>query len=284
MQNPQRDRAVLIVLIGVMMTCSAALADGPAAPDTAAAPPARPAAPRLSQDSAPPPLGLVMQRNGGSLFRAENSVHATEAAEVAPGEASADAKSNAPPGSVEAVSFFAVSPQKPKSYKKHDLITVIAKEDSNYTANGTTSETRTQDLNAQLNAFITLRPSLNQLRSVIAGSSQIPQIQTTNENDFKGTGEVDRTDTFTDRFTAEVVDVRPNGTMVLQAIKEIKTDEEQQRMILTGVCRVEDVTSDNTLLTTQLFDLELDTTHAGAVRDSTKRGFLSRLLDTFSPF
>jgi flagellar L-ring protein precursor FlgH len=70
----------------------------------------------------------------------------------------------------------------------------------------------------------------------------------------------------------------------LQAIKDIRTDEEEQRMILTGICRAEDVTADNTVLTTQLFDLELTQTHTGAVNDTTKRGLLPRLLDTFSPF
>jgi flagellar L-ring protein FlgH len=128
-------------------------------------------------------------------------------------------------------------------------VTIIALENTVFSANGTTQTTKTQDINSQLNSFVAWSPSSMKLRGIIQGGSTYPQIQNQNEDDYKGTGEVDRTDTFSDRFTAEVVDVKPNGTMVLQAIKEIRSDEEMQRMILTGICRVQDVTADNTVLT-----------------------------------
>jgi flagellar L-ring protein FlgH len=256
----------------------------PPTPDNAP-PAAAPApAPRATNDGGAS-LAAAMQSNGGSLLHAQSALRSVVEAQSPPGTASAaENRIDAPAGSVAAVSFFSVAPQKPKSYKKHDLITVVARELSAFTSNGNTSETKTQDITDQLNSFIALRPSHMQLHSIISGGSNVPEIQLQNERDYKGQGEVDRTDTLTDRFTAEVVDVRPNGTMVLQAIKQIKTDEETQRMILTGICRVEDVTADNSVLTTQLFDLELQTMHQGAVTDSTRRGFIPRLLDSFSPF
>jgi flagellar L-ring protein precursor FlgH len=282
MSQAQREPIVLIVPICVlilMMPLRASAADPPAAP------PATPTPAAQTPDDASVPLGMIMGRNGGSLMRAETAQREAVEAEAGPGATPGDeSKNDAPAGSVAAVSFFSVAPPKPKTYKKHDLITVIALEDSTFSSNGTTSETKTTDFDSQLNAFIAFRPSHLQLHSVISGGSNVPEIQTTNSRDYKGTGEVDRTDTLTDRFTAEVVDVKPNGTLILQAIKQIKTDEEEQRMILTGICRAEDVTADNSVLTTQLFDLELQTNHNGAVTDGTRRGFLPRLLDTFSPF
>jgi flagellar L-ring protein precursor FlgH len=265
----------------LMLGLTARAGDPPAA---GAAPAA--AAPIPIVQSEPPPINLTiaLQNNDGSLLRAQTQMRALVESQSPPGTASAENRVEAAAGSATAVSFFAVAPQRPKTYRKHDLISIIARELSAFTSNGSTTETKTQDLDDKLNAFIALRPSLLQLHSVISGGTNVPEINIANSRDYKGTGEVDRTDTFTDRFTAEVVDVRPNGTMVLQAIKQIKNDEELQRMILTGICRVEDVSPDNTVLTTQLFDLELHTIHTGAVTDSTKRGFLPRLLDTFSPF
>ena len=64
------------------------------------------------------------------------------------------------------------------------------------------------------------------------------QLQTSGQRDFKGTSTVERDDTFTGRITAEVVDVKPNGTLILQATETIKTDEEEQRVTLIGTCRV----------------------------------------------
>ena len=86
------------------------------------------------------------------------------------------------------------------------------------------------------------------------------------------------------RVTAEVVDVKPNGTLVLQARQRIKTDDEEQTFTLTGTCRAEDITPDNTVLSTQLFDKDVTKIHTGAVRDTTKRGLLTKLLDVLNPF
>ena len=86
------------------------------------------------------------------------------------------------------------------------------------------------------------------------------------------------------RVQAEVLDVKPNNTLALQARANITMDEEIQTMTLSGICRAEDITPDNTVLSTQLYDKLVTKTHKGAVRDTTKRGFLSRLLDTFPLF
>ena len=78
--------------------------------------------------------------------------------------------------------------------------------------------------------------------------------------------------------------MKPNGTMVLQARQHIKNDEEEQMMILSGICRVEDITPDNTVLSTQIYDKDVAKTNKGALRDTTKRGWVPKLLDAVNPF
>jgi hypothetical protein len=41
---------------------------------------------------------------------------------------------------------------------------------------------------------------------------------------------------------------------------------------------------DNTVLSTQCYDLNLEKNHRGAVRDTQKRGLVPRLLDFVNPF
>lgn len=230
-------------------------------------------------------LGQLVTERDGSLFRAEISIQPPTPRSPGESGGSGDAPaSNGPPGSYSAVSFFSVAPVQPKLLHKHDLVTVIAKEISAFTSNGNEALTKKQDYDSQLNGFVTLHASNNTLASVIAGATNVPSINFQNSRDYTGTGEVDRTDTLSDRFTAEVVDVKPNGTVVLQAIKQIRTDEENMKLVLTGICRAEDIAADNSVLTTQLFDLQITQTHTGAVSDSTSRGLIPRLLDTFSPF
>ena len=114
-------------------------------------------------------------------------------------------------------------------------------------------------------------------------ASQLGRNLTGNRN-FKGEATVDRADSFITRITAEVVDVKPNGTLILQARKKIKNDEEEQVFICSGICRVEDVTPDNSILSTQLFDLEVTKTSKGQVKNSTKTSVLHKLLDFLNPF
>ena len=110
------------------------------------------------------------------------------------------------------------------------------------------------------------------------------EAKSTGARNFKGDAQLKRADSYTGRITAQVIDVKPNGTLVLQADEHIKTDEEEQNVTLVGTCRVEDVTADNTVLSSQLFDLSLNKQHKGSVKDTTERGSLERLLDSINPF
>jgi flagellar L-ring protein precursor FlgH len=208
------------------------------------------------------------QRSGGSLLRA------SLAAQSDPGRAP-----------LSSVSFFTVPEPEPRTLKKHDLVTIIVREDSQFTSDGSTDFKKEATYDAAIDEFININKLLTELQLVGGGvTDPTPSISMSGTRDFKGEGTVDRRDTFTMRVTAEVVDVKPNGTLVLQARQRIVTDEEEQEFVLSGICRAEDVSADNTVLSTQLFDKELKKSHKGAVRQATRRGWLSKLLDVVNPF
>jgi flagellar L-ring protein precursor FlgH len=207
----------------------------------------------------------MMQQTNGSLLQAQLSSR-PDPTQVKPAQ----------------VSFFAVAEPEPKTLKAHDLITIIVNEQSTITSKGTNNSTRDSELDAKVNNFVKLNFKNLTLQGL--APTVTPEINLTGTRSFQGQGEVDRADTFNARITAEVVDVKPNGTLVLQARKRIKTDEEEQQFILTGICRVDDVTADNSILSSQLYDLELQKNHKGDVRAATTRGSIGKLLDVINPF
>lgn len=207
----------------------------------------------------------TMQKTGGSLLQAQLATRA-DPTQVKPAQ----------------VSFFAVPEPEPKTLKVHDLVQVIVREQSEITSKGTNNMTRDSELDAKVNDFVKLNFSKLILKGLQPNIA--PEINLSGIRSFQGQGEVDRTDSFAARITAEVVDVKPNGTVVLQARKRIKTDEEEQEFILTGTCRVEDISADDTITSTQLYDLELQKNHKGDVRQATKRGSLGKLLDVLNLF
>jgi flagellar L-ring protein FlgH len=208
---------------------------------------------------------MIMSQNGGSLLRASLV--------AAPDPARAGLKN---------VSVFSVPEQEAKTVKKHDLITIIIREESEVTSQGTSDLKRQSDIDAKVDSFARLNLQNFALQPSVG--SVAPEVKASGTRNFKGEATVDRTDSVITRLTGEVVDVKPNGTLVIQARKKIKNDEEEQLLLCSGICRVEDVTPDNTVLSTQLFDLEFSKMNKGQVRTTTKTGFIHKLLDFVNPF
>lgn len=217
---------------------------------------------------APPDAAQAFQQNGGSLLRATLSTQSS--------------RGQAPMASV---SFMAVPEPEPRTLKKHDLVTIIVREESSYSSDGTLDFSKEAEVGATVEKFIDLNALFTELQLKGGGvTPPVPSIRITGNRELQGDGSIERDDSLILRVTAEVVDVKPNGTLVLQARQKIVTDDEQQEFVLSGVCRAEDVTPDNTILSTQLFDKEMKKSHTGSVREATRRGWLSKLLDVISPF
>jgi flagellar L-ring protein FlgH len=212
-----------------------------------------------------PSTAQLMNQNGGSLLRATMSASAEPVR-----------------GDLKSMSVFAVPEQQPKMIKKHDLVTIIIREESEVSSQGTADLKRESDIDAGVDAFIKLNVKNVAIEPGITGTP--PRVTANASRNFKGEATVDRSDSVIARITAEVVDVKPNGTLVVQARKKIKTDEEEQTLLCSGICRVEDITPDNTVLSTQLFDLEFTKINKGQVRNTTRTGLIAKLLDFVNPF
>jgi flagellar L-ring protein precursor FlgH len=72
-------------------------------------------------------------------------------------------------------------------------------------------------------------------------------------------------------FGGEVVDVLPNGMLVVQATRQLTFSQQTQLIKLRGLVRPEDVSAQNQVLSTAMTDLELEVTGKGIVNDSTYR-------------
>jgi flagellar L-ring protein precursor FlgH len=71
---------------------------------------------------------------------------------------------------------------------------------------------------------------------------------------------------------------------MLEATKKVSIDEETTTIVLSGICRSKDVGIDNSVLSSQVSDLDIRKYHKGIARDATKRGLLSGLVDWLSIF
>lgn len=72
--------------------------------------------------------------------------------------------------------------------------------------------------------------------------------------------------------------VLPNGSLVVEGTKSVKFGHETQQLTLSGVCRLDDIRTDNTLLSENLANAEIKSEGIGAIYKKQKQGFLSKIL------
>lgn len=222
--------------------------------------------PRAMHNGSAEETGAAMRRTGSSLLKA-----------------SINAKQDRGQVRLADVSFHAVPEPVPRTLRKHDQVTIIVREESAFSSKGKSIFKKEAEFEARLDEMIRLRVRNAEIEGGALGPNA-PSIGVSGKRDFRSQGIIDRSDSFTTRVQAEVVDVKPNGTLILQARSHIKTDDEERYFILTGSCRVEDVNADNTILSSQLFNKDIQQRSKGTVRNASRRGWLSNLLDAVSPF
>ncbi len=183
--------------------------------------------------------------------------------------------------SVSEASWFAVEEPTPKDFREHDLITIIVHEVSKHSVKADAKSEREHTIDFKLKDWLrlsggNLRPD-RQLRGD-------PSIAGDFNREFEGKSDIKREDSLSARIQAEIIDVLPNGTLVLEATHSMTVDEETTLITLTGTCRSKDIHIDNTIISSKIARLEIKKTHTGMARDTTKRSLLARALDYLNPF
>lgn len=180
-----------------------------------------------------------------------------------------------------AVSLFAVESPRPHRIKVHDLITVIIREEKKASSDSDLKREKKWKIDAELKKWLRIDGDKKLIPQQFPRGN--PAIGLDYDDKYEGKGQVGRADSLVTRITAKVVDVKPNGLLVLQANKDIAIDEDKQVAVLTGICRAEDVSADNTVLSTQLAEAHIDIQHRGPARDAARRGWLARAWDFLRP-
>lgn len=190
---------------------------------------------------------------------------------------------NAPPNnlspSISQASLISPKIPEPRKFGLHDLVTIVVRESTEDSASAKLNTSKENNINGEVSDFPNLR-LMKQFVGLVSGTqlTDDPKVGVKFKNEFKGNGDESRKDTFTSRITARIIDIKPNGTLVLEARKFIRTESESTEMVLTGTARKEDIATDNTVLSTQIYDLHLTKDHKGELAGAARKGIFSKVL------
>ena len=192
------------------------------------------------------------------------------------------------PPQLSEVSLISVEPPLPPSFEPNDLITIIISERSKTDRGHTFDSKKTYEFGGEVTQWIDMLDLLElRLQQGDRGSGTsdpLAKWALAFGDKFKGDATYERDDSVTARVTARVVEVKPNGTMLLEARSVVQTDTDQTSIVLSGICRTEDVTDANTVQSNQMFDLNLDIQNPGDTRKGAAKGLIPKALELLFNF
>ncbi|MBN1974929.1 MAG: flagellar basal body L-ring protein FlgH [Sedimentisphaerales bacterium] len=89
---------------------------------------------------------------------------------------------------------------------------------------------------------------------------------------------------YVDSVTVVVVDILPNGNLVVMGTRERDIAGDVQTIEISGIVRPSDIEYDNTVKSEQVADFHLVTKNKGISSPFTKPGWLGAILDIIWPF
>ena len=149
-----------------------------------------------------------------------------------------------------------------KAVRLHDVVSIVVTESLAASTDGQVKNSRASNANSGLTSLFGALKASNALQNLVgmnAASGLTAQGQSTTNSSLATT------------FGGEVVDVLPNGMLVVQATRQLTFSQQTQLIKLRGLVRPEDVSAQNQVLSTAMTDLELEVTGKGIVNDSTYR-------------
>ncbi|MEI8294238.1 MAG: flagellar basal body L-ring protein FlgH [bacterium] len=175
-----------------------------------------------------------------------------------------------------------------------DILTIVVSED---TSTQQTARVKTYEntqggtgifpaLNATLNGFIQALPgwlSKSTGGTVDQNDVTIPTLDIAAKSEWNGGGDTQNTLTLTNRTAVTVVDVLPNGNLVVEGAKIIRAGQESQYAYMRGIVRPIDIASDNTIPSTKIADAQVEFIPEGELSDAQKKGWLVRIWDKIKP-
>ncbi len=164
-----------------------------------------------------------------------------------------------------------------------DIITILIVEGVSVDQKAYSSTTRSSDIKGEIKDWFNVHFGRNLAMSTNT-AKVLPKWEIDTTNDFSGGGNYKGNYTVKGTITTRVVDILPNGNLVVEGKSEVRINNEINTVAVSGIIRPQDIGPNNTVLSTQVADARIHIIGKGPLNDKTKRGILGKLLDWVWPF
>lgn len=162
-----------------------------------------------------------------------------------------------------------------------DIVTVAIYEKASASKEASTATGRSSSMSAGLTNVFGLEGNLGNLNKFIDPTSLV---NTSYKNDFDGSGTTSRKEDLVATLTAQVTEELPNGNLCIAGGKTVTVNNEDQIILLEGIIRPSDISSQNIVSSANILDAKIAYTGKGVISDKQRPGWMTRVLDHVWPF
>jgi len=168
-----------------------------------------------------------------------------------------------------------------RAWQPMDLVTIVVNEISMGRHFGLTEVKGKSEYQAAIENFFGLE---QQTQNWSNPPDLSALIKAGTKNDYKGEGQTNRQTQLTARISAVVAEVLPSGLLRIEGEKILSVNNEEQVMVISGLVRTRDISSDNEVLSTNIAPVRVDYYGKGTVGEAQYGGWFARLLRIIWPF
>jgi flagellar L-ring protein precursor FlgH len=161
-----------------------------------------------------------------------------------------------------------------------DILTIIVQESNTASKDNSTQTSKQSGIDAAIQAFL-YSPEASGL---LTKKGQMPQIKLDAKQNFSGGGKINNNEKVTARIAVRVMDLLPNGNLVIEGTRQISFAGESQDAVLRGVVRKEDIAANNTIFSYNIADASIKYVSKGTVSDNQRKGWFTKIWEKVTPF
>jgi len=167
-----------------------------------------------------------------------------------------------------------------RAFKTGDILSIIVSESTSTVTSQDTKSTKSSSISNKVTQFL-FTPANSGLGT---HNGELPATDITGDNSFAGSGAITNSQTLSTRIAVTVIDVLPNGNLVVEGVRHVSFSGEKNYMILRGMVRRVDISPSNTVASTSVADLQVEVISEGSITSAQKKGWLTRINDKLNPF
>jgi flagellar L-ring protein precursor FlgH len=172
----------------------------------------------------------------------------------------------------------------PLAHSVGDLVTIVVDLQNSIEKDQNTTTAKTTAVDAVINALLYPNDGTSKGYNFYNYHGVSPTSQWNSAQSFNGGGVVKNSEVTSTTIQARVVGVLPNGVLQIEARRLSKAGDEDTAMIMTGLVRPEDLSSSNSVSSSEVAELQIVQKGKGTLTANQRKGWLTKLYETIEPF